>query len=77
VRNRGGVERWEIGVPCPDCGEPVLVEVSAWPDGGRAADCPEACAYDHLLTEAQREALAQHALDLLSEELESDDAEEE
>ena len=43
----------------------------------RASDCPEACAYDHLLTEAQREALAQQALELLGEELESDEAEEE
>ena len=77
MRGRDGAERREIGVPCPDCGEPVLVEVSAWPDGGRAADCPEACAYDHLLTEAQREALAQQALELLGEELESDEAEEE
>jgi hypothetical protein len=77
VRNRDDVERWEIGVSCPDCGEPVRVEVSAWPDGERAADCPEACDYDRLLTEAQREALAQQALDLLSEELESDEAEEE
>ena len=72
MRDRSGVERWEIGVPCPDCGEPVLVEISTWPDGRRAADCAESCDYDHLLTEAQREALTQQALDLLSEELEAD-----
>ena len=77
MRSRDGAERREIGVPCPDSGEPILVEVSAWPDGSRAADCPEACDYDHLLTEARRETLAQQALDLLSEELESDEAEEE
>ena len=77
MRGRNGAERWEIGVPCPDCGESILVEVSIWSDSRRAADCPEACDYDHLLTEAQREALAQQALDLLGEELEADEAEEE
>ena len=75
MRSPDGAERRAIGVPCPDCGEPILVEVSARPDGGHAADCPEACDYDHLLTEAQREALAQQALDLLSEEHKSDEAE--
>jgi hypothetical protein len=77
MRSWNGAERREVGVPCPDCGESIPVEVSTWPDGGRAADCPEACDYDHLLTEAQRAALAQQALDLLSEEREADEAEEE
>ena len=67
------VKRWELGVPCPDCGEPVLVDIAEGADGERVADCAEACTYDHLLTEAQRDALAQQALDLLSDEGEEAD----
>ena len=70
MSGQAAAEAWEFGVPCPDCGESVLVEVTAWPDGTREVDCPEACDLDHLFTEGQRDALTQQALGLLEAELE-------
>jgi hypothetical protein len=67
------VKRWELGVPCPDCGEAVLVEIAEGANGERIADCAEACTYDHLLTESQRDTLTQQALDLLSDEVDGVD----
>jgi hypothetical protein len=70
VRGQAAAETWAFGVPCPDCGESVLVAVTAWPDGTREVACPEACDLDHLFTEGRRGALTQQALGLLEAELE-------
>ena len=70
MSGQAAAETWEFGVPCPDCGESVLVAVTAWPDGTREVDCPEACDLDHLFTEGQRDALTKQALALLEDERE-------
>ena len=64
------VELWELGVPCPVCGETVLVEVAAWADGAHTTDCPADCDCGHAFTASELSTLTRRAAELLDVERE-------